>query len=179
VCDQPNTISSYCKGIVSTPPSYSTPKKCPTLPPTCLSGQTLSPNCQCAYPYTGTLFFRSPSFSDYSNNTYYTTLEAGLKNNFLQYQLPVDSISLQNISVDSNNYLEMSLGVFPSNKIYFSQEDVTNIGFILSNQTYKPPSTFGPYFFLGQQYSFYSGICSQLFLLYFIVLNFDKFILSD
>ncbi|KAJ4766781.1 Leucine-rich repeat protein kinase family protein [Rhynchospora pubera] len=153
VCNQGNTFPSYCKMTVSAPPSYNTSKKCITLPPTCPSGQTLSPNCQCAYPYSGTLFFRSPSFSDLSNNTYYTQLEQGLKDKFLQYQLPVDSISLQNVFVDAQNNLEMSLGVFPSNKTYFSQVDVTGIGFILSNQTYKPPPTFGPYYFLGQEYS--------------------------
>ncbi|XP_078155831.1 leucine-rich repeat receptor protein kinase HPCA1-like isoform X2 [Carex rostrata] len=152
VCTQGNNIP-YCKMTVSASPSYNTSKKCTTLPPTCLSGQDLSPNCQCASPYTGTLFFRSPSFSDLSNSTYYTILEQGLKDKFVEFRLPVDSISLQNVFVDSNNNLEMSLGVYPSNKTYFSLEDVTGIGFILSNQTYKPPSVFGPYFFLGQQYS--------------------------
>lgn len=158
MCTQGNNIPSYCKMTVSASPSYNTSKKCTTLPPTCLSGQDLSPNCQCASPYTGTLFFRSPSFSDLSNNTYYTILEQGLKDKFVQFRLPVDSISLQNVFVDSNNNLEMSLGVYPSNKTYFSQEDVTGIGFILSNQTYKPPPAFGPYFFLGQQYSAFNGM---------------------
>ncbi|KAJ4751367.1 Leucine-rich repeat protein kinase family protein [Rhynchospora pubera] len=79
-------------------------------------------------------------------------LEQGLRDQFLQLELPVDSISIQKIIVDLYNYLEMSLGIFPFNKTYFSQVEVTTIGFFLSNHTYQPPPNFGPYRFLGQQY---------------------------
>ncbi|KAJ3703528.1 hypothetical protein LUZ61_007233 [Rhynchospora tenuis] len=93
-----------------------------------------------------------------SNNTNYLMVEQSLKNQLLQLQLPVDSISLQNVSVDSNNYLEMSLGIFPFNKTYFSQVEVTKIGFFLSNQTYQPPPNFGPYRFLGLQYPNFNAL---------------------
>ncbi|KAJ3671547.1 hypothetical protein LUZ60_007626 [Juncus effusus] len=159
VCVGGNNLQYYCK-LTSTnsTPTYSTPKKCQTLPPTCASDQTLSPNCKCSYPYTGTLFFRSPSFSDLGNDTYYTILEQRMKDKFLEYKQPVDSVSLQNIFIDSNNYLEMSLGVFPSNEMHFTQGDISGIGFILSNQTYKPPKQFGPYYFLGQQYASFNDV---------------------
>ncbi|KAJ4751365.1 Leucine-rich repeat protein kinase family protein [Rhynchospora pubera] len=153
VCNQ-KSAQSNCNMTVPAPPSYNTSIKCTTLPPTCQIDQVLSPNCQCAYPFTGTLLFVARSFSDLSNNTNYLMLEQGLRDQFLQLELPVDSISLQNISVNLYNSLEMSLAIFPFSKIYFSQEEVTEIGFFLSNRTYQPPPNFGLYYFLARQYPF-------------------------
>ncbi|KAM0900335.1 hypothetical protein ACQ4PT_020705 [Festuca glaucescens] len=158
ICDGGST-EQYCKTTgQSNPigPSYTTAKNCSGLPPTCLSSQLLSPSCTCAVPYKGTLFFRAPSFSDLTNGSYYIQLEHSMKAKFLGYMIPVDSISLENPYIDSNNNLQMNLGVFPSNKILFGEQDISNIGFILSNQTYKPPPIFGPYYFIGQQYAFAS-----------------------
>ncbi|CAD6342379.1 unnamed protein product [Miscanthus lutarioriparius] len=138
----------------ATPPPYSTPKNCSGLPPPCLSDQLLSPSCVCAVPYRGTLFFRSPSFSDLSNGSYWGQLESGIKAKFLSFSLPVDSVALHDPSVNSVNNLQMALEVFPSGKTQFGEQDISDIGFILSNQTYKPPPVFGPYYFIGQQYSF-------------------------
>jgi hypothetical protein len=108
-------------------------------------------------PYKGTLFFRAPSFSDLSNASYYIQLEQSMKAKYLVYNIPVGSITLDSPYVDSNNNLQMNLGVFPSNKILFGEQDISDIGFILSNQTYKPPPVFGPYYFIGQQYPFANG----------------------
>ncbi|KAK1628387.1 hypothetical protein QYE76_002702 [Lolium multiflorum] len=158
ICNQGST-EQYCKTTGQsnpTGPSYITSKNCAGLPPTCLSSQLLSPSCTCAVPYKGTLFFRAPSFSDLTNGSYYIQLEKGMKAKFLGYSIPVDSISVENPYVDSNNNLQMNLGVFPSNKILFGERDISEIGFILSNQTYKPPPIFGPYYFIGQQYPFAS-----------------------
>ena len=141
----------------ATPPPYSTPKNCSGLPPPCLSDQLLSPSCVCAVPYRGTLFFRSPSFSDLSNGSYWGQLESGIKAKFLSFSLPVDSVALHDPSVNSVNNLQMALEVFPSGKTQFGEQDISDIGFILSNQTYKPPPVFGPYYFIGQQYSFGNG----------------------
>lgn len=80
-----------------------------------------------------------------------------MKAKFLNLSLPVDSIAIHDPFVDTNNNLEMSLEVYPSGKDQFSEQDISGIGFILSNQTYKPPSNFGPYYFLGQTYSFANG----------------------
>uniref|UniRef100_A0ACD5XRF8 Uncharacterized protein n=1 Tax=Avena sativa TaxID=4498 RepID=A0ACD5XRF8_AVESA len=158
ICNQGNT-EQYCKTTgQSNPaaPTYTTAKNCAALPPTCLSSQLLSPSCTCAVPYKGTLFFRAPSFSDLTNASYYIQLEEGMKAKFLVYQIPVDSISVDSPSIDASNNLQMNLGVFPSNKILFGEQDISAIGFILSNQTYKPPRIFGPYYFIGQSYPFAS-----------------------
>ncbi|THU46199.1 hypothetical protein C4D60_Mb09t02430 [Musa balbisiana] len=147
-CDQHDDLS-YCKIPQLSAPPYSTPQNC--VPVACASDQNLSPNCSCAYPYTGTLYFRSPSYSDLQNTTYYHILERELKASFLQ-KVPVDSVSLNNSFVNSFNNLEMNLQVFPSGKTRFSEVDVSTLGFMLSNQTFKPPKIFGPFYFIGQAY---------------------------
>ena len=154
-CNEKGPEFQYCKISQQSVPSYSTPSNC--VPIACPSGQDLSPNCNCAYPYIGTLFFRAPSFSDLANTTYYQTLEASLKNSFQKNNLSVDSVALQNPFTDSNNYLEMTLEVFPAGKIRFDQLDIPRLGFILSNQTFKPPGSFGPFYFLGRQYGAFQG----------------------
>ncbi|XP_054800898.1 LOW QUALITY PROTEIN: leucine-rich repeat receptor protein kinase HPCA1-like [Prosopis cineraria] len=52
-CQEPQSNSVY-----STPPD-----NCAPLP--CSSGQISSPSCKCSYPYTGTLYARALSFSDF------------------------------------------------------------------------------------------------------------------
>ncbi|OAY63883.1 putative leucine-rich repeat receptor-like protein kinase [Ananas comosus] len=173
VCKNGGINLPYCNTLQNSAPSYSTPKNCVTLPPTCSSDQSLSSNCNCAFPYMGTLYFRSPSFSDLGNTTYYLTLEQALQKSFTINQLPVDSVSLSHPFVDSSNNLEMSLQVFPSSKIRFSESDVTGVGFILSNQTFKPPTIFGPYYFVGQEYPPFTGkrrIC-EIFTSHYAVLH--------
>ncbi|XP_062204799.1 leucine-rich repeat receptor protein kinase HPCA1-like [Phragmites australis] len=137
---------------------YATTKNCSALPPTCLSNQLLSPTCSCAVPYTGTLFFRSPSFSDLSSPANFVPLEQDMKSQFTKFNVPVGSISIHDPFFDSNNNLQLSLELFPSGKIQFGEQDISELGFLLSNQTYKPPSKFGPYFFIGKQYTFASDV---------------------
>ncbi|KAF7028047.1 hypothetical protein CFC21_040024 [Triticum aestivum] len=154
ICNQGNN-EQYCKAAPQSNPAappYATPKNCSGLPATCLSSQLLSPSCTCAVPYKGTLFFRAPSFSDLSNESYYHLLEKDMKTKFLSYSAPVDSIALHNPFVDVNNNLQLSLEVFPGGKVQFGAQDISDIGFILSNQTYKPPAVFGPYYFIAQSY---------------------------
>uniref|UniRef100_A0A0E0BQE7 non-specific serine/threonine protein kinase n=1 Tax=Oryza glumipatula TaxID=40148 RepID=A0A0E0BQE7_9ORYZ len=158
-CNQVND-DAHCKATGQSNPAlppYKTTSNCPALPPQCLSTQQLSPTCICSVPYRGTLFFRSPGFSDLGNSSYFIQLEGTMKTKFLNLSLPVDSIAIHDPFVDANNNLEMSLEVYPSGKDQFSEQDISGIGFILSNQTYKPPSNFGPYYFLGQTYSFANG----------------------
>uniref|UniRef100_A0A0E0MKP9 Protein kinase domain-containing protein n=1 Tax=Oryza punctata TaxID=4537 RepID=A0A0E0MKP9_ORYPU len=159
-CNQGND-DAHCKASGQSNPAlppYKTTSNCPALPPQCLSTQQLSPNCICSVPYRGTLFFRSPGFSDLGNSAYFIQLEGTMKTKFLNLSLPVDSIAIHDPFVDTNNNLEMSLEVYPSGKVQFSEQDISGIGFILSNQTYKPPANFGPYYFLGQTYSFANGV---------------------
>ncbi|KAL6905887.1 hypothetical protein ACP4OV_003488 [Aristida adscensionis] len=153
-----STDDRYCtptgQSNQAAPPAYSTPNKCAGLPPPCLSNQLLSPSCVCAVPYRGTLFFRSPSFSDLTNSSYYNQLEVGMRAKFVAFSLPVDSIAIHDPLVNAANNLQMALEVFPQGKMQFGEQDIVDIGFMLSNQTYKPPQAFGPYYFIGQQYSF-------------------------
>jgi hypothetical protein len=84
-----------------------------------------------------------------------------METKFEKLNVPVDSIAIHDPFFDSNNNLQMSLELFPSGKVQFSEQDISDVGFILSNQTYKPPGTFGPYYFNGQQYSFANGKAIQ------------------
>lgn len=83
-----------------------------------------------------------------------------MKDLFLDNKLAVESISLQNPFIDKKYNMEISLQVFPSGKIQFDEQDISLLGFMLSSQTYKPTTpgiSFGPYFFVGQQYHFADG----------------------
>ncbi|RLN28688.1 putative leucine-rich repeat receptor-like protein kinase [Panicum miliaceum] len=153
----PGSNDKYCVAPGQSNPTaapYSTARNCSALPTPCLSNQLLSPTCICAVPYRGTLFFRSPSFSDLTSPTNFVALEQDMKTKFEKLNVPVDSIAIHDPFFDSNNNLQMSLELFPSGKVRFSEQDISDVGFMLSNQTYKPPGTFGPYYFIGQQYSF-------------------------
>lgn len=75
---------------------------------------------------------------------------------FTSNELPVDSVSLSNPRKDSSEYLELKLQVFPSNQDHFSQKVISQIGFMLSNQTFKPPKQFGPYYFRGDSYQYFA-----------------------
>ncbi|MCL7032483.1 hypothetical protein MKW94_003499 [Papaver nudicaule] len=163
VCNRSSSgvTAKFCQLPVHLSPPYSTPPNS-CVPSSCPNDQNSSPNCECAYPYSGILFFRAPSFSDLGNTTYYTSLESALLKSFQTHNAPVDSVSLGNPSKDANSYLEVSLQVFPSDKQSFSRSDIAKMGFMLSNQTFKPPKTFGPYFFIASQYAHFSESASSV-----------------
>ena len=150
-------LNSYCIVSLSNA-SYSTQKvNCEPVP--CSSDQISSPYCRCAYPYTGTLFFETLSFSDLGNNTYYNILKESLMDSFHSNQLPVDSISLtlSNPIKASSEYLEVKLKVFPYGQFSFNLTGISSIGFMLSNQTFKPHPLFGPFYFISDKYEKYTG----------------------
>ncbi|KAI3752355.1 hypothetical protein L2E82_24333 [Cichorium intybus] len=150
----------YCNPPTDSNSTYSTPpENC--FPSTCTSNQVSSPNCKCSYPYTGTLTFRAPSFSDLGNSTIYTSLRSTMMKSFESNQLPVDSVSLSQPTKDSNDYLVINLDIFPSGGERFNRSGISQIGFVLSNQTYKPPHTFGPYFFIGHNYDFFADASNR------------------
>lgn len=154
-CQEIGEDGSYCSSFQLNV-SYSTPpNNC--QPGTCSLEQISSPNCICAYPYTGTLAFRSPSFSDFNNKTYYMMLEEGLMQSFKSHFLPVDSVLLSHPSEDSSRYLILSLQVFPSGQDHFNRTGTFSIGFLLSNQTFKPPKVFGPFYFLADKYNHFEN----------------------
>ncbi|KAK6119066.1 hypothetical protein DH2020_047184 [Rehmannia glutinosa] len=84
---------NYCSIPQQSNSSYSTPaENC--LPVSCSSDKISSPSCKCAYPYTGTLFFRAPSFSSFVNSSIFASLQQKLMVTFRSNSLPVDSVSL-------------------------------------------------------------------------------------
>ncbi|XP_047153148.1 leucine-rich repeat receptor protein kinase HPCA1-like [Vigna umbellata] len=156
VCQETNERGKYCSSSQSNF-SYSTPpNNCE--PGACSSDQISSPSCKCAYPYAGTLAFRSPSFTDLDNTTHYSMLEDSLMRSFKSHFVPVDSVLLSLPRRDSTGYLKLSLQVFPSGLDHFNRTGTLTIGFMLSNQTFKPPQPdFGPYFFLADEYEHFGN----------------------
>nr|POE57755.1 putative leucine-rich repeat receptor-like protein kinase [Quercus suber] len=152
-----NHVESYCMVLQSKNTStFSTPpNNC--QPINCNLGQDSSPNCKCAYPYKGTLFFRAPSFSDLGNPSYYIDIQGSLMKFAQSHKLPVDSVSISNLFKDSSENLEMSIQVFPYGQDRFNRTGISNIGFVLSNQTFKPPDKFGPFYFKAMPYGPFSG----------------------
>lgn len=80
---------------------------------------------------------------------------------FQSSQLPVDIVSLSYPHKDSSDYLELNLAVFPSEGVSFNRTGINSIGFVLSNQTYKPSKLFGPFYFIGHQYTYFAGNISN------------------
>ncbi|KAL3506931.1 hypothetical protein ACH5RR_032313 [Cinchona calisaya] len=151
VCTVALANTSYCQLQQQSEKPYSTSlancgsKSCP-------SDQKLSPqSCNCAYPYAGTMYFRGPSFRELSNVTLFHLLEMSL---WVKLDLTPGSVSLQNPFFNVDDYLQVQLGLFPSIGEYFNRSEIQRIGFALSNQTYKPPEHFGPYYFIAAPYTF-------------------------
>lgn len=151
VCNAGLANTSYCQLQQQFAKPYSTSlancgsKSCP-------SDQELSPqSCDCDYPYEGTLYFRGPSFRELSNTNLFHELEMSL---WVKLGLTPGSVSLQNPFFNVDDYLQVQLQLFPSTGKYFNRSEVQRIGFSLSNQTYKPPAQFGPYYFIASPYTF-------------------------
>nr|CAB3478666.1 unnamed protein product [Digitaria exilis] len=112
--------------------------------------QSLDPaDCGCAYPYMGTIFFRSPLFADLTNNEHFQQLETSL---WTELGLHPGSVFLSDVLFTSDDYLQVKVRMFPPTGTSFNLSEVTRIGFDLSNQAYKPPQGFGPYYFVADPY---------------------------
>lgn len=156
ICFEGGT-QDYCKIPQQSNSTYSSPQEnCTPLP--CTSDRVSSPTCKCAYPYTGTLYFRAPSFSNYGNLSIFVSLQQKLMSTFNSLNLPVDSVSLSNPIKNIDDYLLLSLSIFPSGLDYFNRTGISGIGFMLSNQTFKPPKEYGPFFFIGNSYPYFAGL---------------------
>lgn len=156
-CNEGTASDKYCSlPQQSNNPTYSTPlENCTPTP--CTADRVSSPTCQCAYPYSGILYFRAPSFSNYGNSTIFESLQQDMKSKFQSHGLPVDSISVSNPTKNMDEYLLLTLQIFPSGQDHFNRTGISGIGFMLSNQTYKPPKNFGPFFFIGNNYPYFAG----------------------
>jgi hypothetical protein len=158
VCQESGGIDQrYCTAPTQVDRPYTTqPSNC--VPTTCPSNQVSSPNCQCAYPYIGTFEFRAPRFSSLRNDSIYESLEESIMESFRLNQLPVDSVSLSNPMTNLIGFVLLTLEVFPFGQEYFNRTGVSRMGFVLSNQTFKPPDDFGPFIFSSESYRYFSGV---------------------
>ncbi|KAI3876093.1 hypothetical protein MKW92_053928, partial [Papaver armeniacum] len=149
VCNGGLSNTNYCDLHQATKASYSTSlAKCGTCP----TGQKASPaSCNCAFPYEGNLYFRAPSFRDVTNASVFGALEMDL---WKKLELDPGSVYLDNPHFNSDDYLQVDLALFPSSGKYFTRSKIQRIGFYLSNQTFKPPAEFGPYYFIADLYVF-------------------------
>ncbi|KAK2444377.1 leucine-rich repeat receptor protein kinase HPCA1 [Trifolium repens] len=153
-CQETGVVKTYCS-IAKMDDSYTTPlNNC--FQYVCKLNQIVSPNCKCAYPYTGTLTFRDPSFLYLGNNTVFAMLELTLMQSFRSHKKPVDSVSLSNPRRSTEKYLDLTLEIFPSGQDFFNRTSISGIGFMLSNQTFKPPPIFGPFYFIANTYEHYT-----------------------
>ncbi|KAG9130473.1 hypothetical protein Leryth_024789 [Lithospermum erythrorhizon] len=144
---------NYC--TIPKPPnnSYSTPVNCSS--PTCNADQVSSPTCNCAYPFTGVIAFRAPSYLESTKR--YAQLEQNMLQWFHSYGLPVDSVALSNPRKNIANYLEINVQIFPFDQPYFNQSGAILVGYVLSRQIYKPPDDYGPYIFSSIGYKYTNG----------------------
>jgi hypothetical protein len=151
VCSTNLSNTNYCQVQQETTKAYSTSlANCESK--FCPPDQKLSPqSCECAYPYEGTLYFRGPRFRELSNDTMFHSLEMSL---WVKLGLTPGSVSLQNPFFNVNDYLQVQLSLFPATGKYFNRSEVQRIGFDMTNQTYKPPPEFGPYYFIASPYVF-------------------------
>ncbi|CAH8279077.1 unnamed protein product [Arabidopsis lyrata] len=147
-----NPPDEYCK-VVKHNSSYSSPLN------TCgvCGDEDMEPTpttCRCVYPITGTLTFRSPSFSGYSNNNTFEMLRLNLTDFFNKKSYQVDSVAIRNIREDENDhYLLIDLSVFPYKTERFNETGMSSVISRFSTQTYKPPPMFGPYIFKANEYN--------------------------
>ncbi|KQK05701.1 probable leucine-rich repeat receptor-like protein kinase At5g49770 [Brachypodium distachyon] len=130
--------------------AYTTSTSKCSLTSTCRSDQSMNPaNCGCAYSYNGKMVFRAPFFKDLTNSDTFQQLETSL---WTQLKLRDGAVSLSKIHFNSDNYLQVQVNLFPSSGALFNVSELISIGFDLSNQTYKPPANFGPYYFIADPY---------------------------
>ncbi|KAK1667583.1 hypothetical protein QYE76_055742 [Lolium multiflorum] len=123
--------------------------KCGTA--SCSSDQSLDPaTCSCAYPYTGNMTFRAPSFADPSDSATFQLLETSL---WKQLAPRPGAVSLSNVRFSSEDYLQVKVSLFPATGTSFNLSDVISIGSEISSQTYKAPPIFGPYYFMADPYA--------------------------
>ncbi|KAG8096119.1 hypothetical protein GUJ93_ZPchr0013g36458 [Zizania palustris] len=148
-----NRLPEYCNvtKVAAAAPYSTSLVKCFTE--TCAAaGESMSPqSCACAYPYQGVMYFRAPFFGDVTNGTAFQELESKL---WTKLGLTPGSVFLQDPFFNSDSYMQVQVKLFPSGSAYFNRSEVMRIGFDFSNQTFKPPKEFGPYYFIASPYPF-------------------------
>ncbi|GLU06075.1 hypothetical protein SLE2022_231380 [Rubroshorea leprosula] len=155
ICEETGETKTYCVVPQSNSTSlYGTPPSPSSCPPATCSSNLSNLTCKCAHPYTGILYFRGIFFSNLLNQTIYMDLRGKLMQLFQSYNLPVNSVSLSNLTMDASRYFLLNLSIFPDGQDSFDQRMVSTIAFIFSNQLFEPTDTlFGPYYFDGKVYN--------------------------
>ncbi|XP_035546888.1 probable leucine-rich repeat receptor-like protein kinase At5g49770 [Juglans regia] len=152
VCNEGTILDTYCQQNHQPPKPYTTSlAKCEST--SCPPDQSCNPgNCECAYPYKGTLYVVGSLFSELSNPTVFNLLENSL---WVNLSLPPSSVSI-NLSIGFNfdDYLQVQLAFFPSTGKYFNRSEIQRIGFLMTIQQYRLPLQFGAYFFIADPYAF-------------------------
>lgn len=125
----------------------------------CSNDREPSPiSCRCAYPATGLLTFRSPSFSGYTDRNNFDALWRNLTDFFENDKL-VWPVGFRNIREDeTDHYLLMDLVFFPYDKERYTETEMGTIISKFSTNTYKPPEVFGPYVFQANNYKWFPGM---------------------
>ena len=76
---------------------------------------------------------------------------------FLANELPVDSVSLSNPTIDIYSYLQVRVQIFPSGQDRFNRTGVSMIGSLLNQQPFQLKDYFGPFFFIDESYCCFAG----------------------
>ncbi|KAL5201993.1 hypothetical protein ABZP36_012945 [Zizania latifolia] len=153
--EQDPTSKPYCsKQQQNGAPYISSTAQCGSAR-SCSGNQNLDPSsCGCAFSYNGKMVFRAPFFTDLTSGGPFQLLESTMS---AQLQLRPGSVYLSDIHFDSDSYLQVQVKLFPTSGTAFNLSELIRIGFDLSNQAYKPPKNFGPYFFIADPYAPLSG----------------------
>ncbi|XP_040997623.1 leucine-rich repeat receptor protein kinase HPCA1-like [Juglans microcarpa x Juglans regia] len=144
-------LETYCQQNHQPPKPYSTSlANCEST--SCPLDQNCNPrNCECAYPYKGTLYVGGSLFSELSNATVFNFLECSL---WVNLSLLPRSVSILSTGFNFDDYLQVQLAFFPSTGKYFNRSEIQRIGFLMTTQQYRLPLQFGAYFFIADPYAF-------------------------
>ncbi|KAG6675265.1 leucine-rich repeat receptor protein kinase HPCA1-like isoform X1 [Carya illinoinensis] len=151
VCNDYTILDAYCQQNHQPTKPYSTSlAHCEST--SCPLNQNCNPrNCECAYPYKGTLYVGGSLFSELSNETVFTLLENSLSMNL---SLLLGSVYINGTRFNFDDYLQVQLALFPLTRKYFNRSEIQRIGFAMTTQEHRLPLQFGAYFFIADSYPF-------------------------
>jgi hypothetical protein len=95
------------------------------------------------------MVFRAPFFKDLTDSDTFQELETSI---LKDSNLHVSAVYLSDVHFNNDSYLQVQVELFPPSGASFETSEVSIIGSVFSNQIWKPPAKFGPYFFIGDQY---------------------------
>ncbi|KAL3638430.1 hypothetical protein CASFOL_017801 [Castilleja foliolosa] len=78
-------------------------------------------------------------------------------NNQLTGEIPSRRLDRNNLNGSLPINFNRLASVFPSGQDHFNRTGLSQIGFMLSNQTFKPSPEFRPFYFIADQYAYFAG----------------------